>query len=474
VNTPVLRLYVLVIVLFAVLVAFTSRWTVFEAEALRENALNRRELLEEQKIRRGTIRSADGDVLARAVRRPGDTFSRRYPTRDLFAHAIGYAYTTIGRAGLERSRNDELTGRRTELVTAFESIFGRSNIGDDVTTTLDAKAQQAAVDALQASDHKGALVALDVKTGGVLAMASSPSYDPNGLDDPARFRALNRDEANAPLVNRATQNGYPPGSTMKVVTAAAALDSGRYRPDSRVSGENGKEISGVPLNNFGSEDFGDIDLTFALTNSVNTVWAEVGEKLGGRTMQQYMERFGFYAEPPMDYPDEQMSASGVRKGGKLVPMTSDRVDVGRVAIGQGDLFATPLQMASVAQTIGNGGVRLKPHIMAKAVDPDGRTVEEVDPEEADQVISRQTARDLTVMMKNVVREGTGTAAALEGVEVAGKTGTAELNNSGLNQPWFMCFTPEVAVAVTLERFQGGTGGTTAAPIAKTVLEALGQ
>ena len=473
-NRPVLRLYGLVVVLFGVLVAFTSRWTVFEAEALRDNALNRRELLQEQKIRRGTIRSADGKVLARAVRRPGDIFGRRYPAGDLFAHAIGYSYTSIGRAGLERSRNDELTGRRTELVSAFESILGRSNEGDDIRTTLDSRAQEAAFDALGSSDHKGALVALDVKTGGVLAMASSPSYDPNGLGERATFAKLNRDEANAPLVNRATQNGYPPGSTMKVVTAAAALDSGRYRPDSTVSGENGKVISGVPLNNFGDEDFGSIDLTFALTNSVNTVWAEVGEKLGGRTMQRYMERFGFYAEPPVDYPDQQMSASGVRKRGRLAEMTDDGVDVGRVAIGQGDLFATPLQMASVAQTIGNGGVRLEPHIMAKSVDPDGRTVEEVEPEEAAQVISRQTARELTAMMKQVVREGTGTAAALEGVEVAGKTGTAELNNSGLNQPWFICFTPEVAVAVTLERYQGGTGGVVAAPIAKAVLEALGQ
>jgi penicillin-binding protein A len=473
-NRPVLRLYGLVVILFGVLVAFTSRWTVFEAKALRENELNRRELLQEQRIRRGTIRSADGAVLARAVPRPGDTFGRRYPAAELFAHVIGYSYTTIGRAGLERSRNDELTGRRTELVSAFESILGRSNEGDDIRTTLNARAQRVAFDALGDSGHKGALVALDVKTGGVLALASSPSYDPNGLGDRATFAHLNRDEANAPLVNRATQNGYPPGSTMKVVTAAAALDSGRYRPDSRVSGENGKVISGVPLNNFGGEDFGEIDLTFALTNSVNTVWAEVGEKLGGRTMQRYMERFGFYAKPPMDYPDQQMSASGVRKGGELAKMTDDGVDVGRVAIGQGDLFATPLQMASVAQTIGNAGVRLEPHIMSRSVDPDGRTVEEVQPTEAAQVISRQTARDLTLMMKQVVREGTGTAAALEGVEVAGKTGTAELNDRGLNQPWFMCFTPEVAVAVTLERFQGGTGGVVAAPIAKAVLQALGQ
>ena len=169
-----------------------------------------------------------------------------------------------------------------------------------------------------------------------------------------------------------------------------------------------------------------------------------------------------------------MSASGVRKRGDLAPMTNDAVDVGRVAIGQGDLFATPLQMATVAQTIGNGGARLEPHIMAKSVDADGRTVEEVEAEKAEQVISRQTARDLTAMMKQVVREGTGTAAALEGVDVAGKTGTAELNDSGLNQPWFMAFTPEVAVAVTLERFQGGTGGVDAAPIAKRVLQALGQ
>ena len=186
-NKPVLRLYGLIVVLFGVLVAFTSRWTVFEAEALRENELNRRQLLQEQKIRRGTIRAADGTVLARAVPLVGDTFGRRYPTRELFAHAIGYSYTTLGRSGLERSRNAELTGERTELASAFESLLGRSDRGYDVRTTLNAEAQQAAVDALRASGHKGALVALDVETGGVLVMASDPSYDPNGLDDRRTF-----------------------------------------------------------------------------------------------------------------------------------------------------------------------------------------------------------------------------------------------------------------------------------------------
>jgi peptidoglycan glycosyltransferase len=191
-------------------------------------------------------------------------------------------------------------------------------------------------------------------------------------------------------------------------------------------------------------------------------------------MQEYMERFGFYADPPLDYPDGQMTPSGVRKDGRLTPLTRDVVDVGRVAIGQGDLFATPLQMAQVAAAIANGGRRMRPYLMARAIDADGRTVEETEPEVEARVVSARTARDLTAMMKQVVREGTGTAAALSGVEVAGKTGTAELNLTGLNQPWFIGFTSDVAVAVTLERVQGGTGGTDAAPIARAVLEALGS
>jgi peptidoglycan glycosyltransferase len=233
-------------------------------------------------------------------------------------------------------------------------------------------------------------------------------------------------------------------------------------------------ISGTPLNNFGSEDFGDITLTEALTHSVNTVWAEVGVKLGRSTMQEYMNRFGFGEDPPMDYPGGQMEPSGPRRKGKILPMSSPRVDVGRTAIGQALLLVTPLQMASVAQTIGNGGLRMEPRLVEKVIDPDGRTVDEPLPKEAERVMSAESAAKVGTMMKSVVREGSGTAAALEGVELAGKTGTAEIDlNRKINDLWFIGFTGKVAVAVLIDREQG-QGGTVAAPIAKRVLQALGQ
>jgi peptidoglycan glycosyltransferase len=472
-NVPILRLYVLALLLFALLVAFTSRWTVFEAQALREQpAAQPRQLLAEEEIRRGRIRADDGRVLAGSRRLKGERYVRRYPTGPLFAHAVGYSFTGAGRSGLERHHNDALTGRRDDLIGIFDSIFGERQIGDDLRTTLSPRAQEAALSSLQG--RSGAVVALDVRSGAVRVMASTPSYDPNQVDD-AGIGRLNR-APGSPLLNRATQGLYAPGSTFKVVTAAAALDSGRYSSGSTVDGRNGKPISGVPLQNFGGRDWGRIDLRTALTNSVNTVWAEIGVELGRDTMTDYMERFGFYDDPPLDYPDSQMVPSGVRKGDnrRLVRPTSSRVDLGRMAIGQGDLQASALQMATVVQTIGNGGTRLRPYLVDRVIDPDGRTISESEPDEVERVMSEDAAAELTSMMRDVVSEGTGTAAALQGVELAGKTGTAELNNTDLNQPWFIGFTDEVAVAVTVERVQGGTGGTVAAPIAKRVLEALGQ
>ena len=473
-SAPIIRLFVLIVFLFSLLIAFTSRWTVFEAEALRDHTANRRQVLQEERIKRGVIRTADGAVIAGSERIAGQRYRRRYPLGELFGHPVGYSFTSIGRAELERSKNDPLTGRETELVTVWDSLLGHERVGFELRTTLNRRAQETARDQLRGK--KGAVVALDVKTGAVLAMYSAPSYDPNDLDDTKVFERLNRDEENAPLFNRATHGRYPPGSTFKVVTAAAALDSGRYEPGSRVNGKNGKEISGVPLNNFGNQDFGDIDLTEALTKSVNTVWADVAEELGKDRMQDYMERFGFFRQPEIDLPDGIVSASGPRsRRGRLLPATHDSVDIGRVAIGQGNLVVSPLQMAMVAQAIGNGGLRMKPFITKEVVDEDGRTVEETEPEEAEQVMSKGSAEALEAMMKNVVKEGTGTAAALEGIELAGKTGTAEIDVArDINNPWFIGFTDEFAVAVMLERRVRETGGTNVAPIAKAIMEALGE
>jgi peptidoglycan glycosyltransferase len=461
VNAPIFRLFALFALMFAVLVGFSSRWSVFGAQRLRDNSHNSRVVLEEQRIKRGVIRAADGTVLAGSTALGDGRYTRRYPTGRLFAQPVGFDDVQLGRAGLEKYYNDALVGRKEELGRLIDSIVSKDVVGDNLQTTLDVKGQTVAYE--QLTGHKGAVVALDVKTGAVLVLAGMPSYDPS---DPGKKGTT--------TFNNATQGLYPPGSTFKTVTASAAIDSGKYQPNSRVSGKNGKVISGTPLNNFGGQDYGDITLTEALTHSVNTVWAEVGVKLGRSTMQEYMDRFGFGKKPPMDYPADQMSTSGSYRRGKVLPMSSDRVDVGRTAIGQALLLVTPLQMATVAQTIGNGGLRMEPRLVEKVIDPDGRTVDEPLPKEAERVMSRASAAKVATMMKSVVREGSGTAAALSGVELAGKTGTAEINiEQGINDLWFIGFTNKVALAVIIEK-EKGQGGTVAAPIAKRVLQALGQ
>jgi penicillin-binding protein A len=475
-NTSAFRLYALIAILFAALIGQTSRWTVFEAEALRDNELNRRELLEEQRIHRGPIRTRDGEVVARSVEGKGGIWSRRYPLGQLFAHPIGYSFIDIGRYELEQSRNDELSGERDDVGSIVDQLSGREREGDEVRTTLDAGAQRVAFQAL--GGQRGAVVAMEPATGRIRVMASNPSFDPNALRRRDALKELDRDDG-SPLVNRTTMGQYPPGSTFKVVTAVAAIDSGRFTKDSTLDGSSPKTISGAPLNNFGNADYGVVPLTLALTKSVNTVWAQVGVDLGGETMQRYMERFGFYDRVEVDLPTRQRERSGVYVRGRgIEDMTSDRVDVGRVAIGQGGLLATPLQMAMVASAVANDGTLMRPTLTERVVDRDGRTVERVEPDELSDVMKPQTAREVGDMMASVVREGTGTAAALAGFPVAGKTGTAEIIPAqNVNQPWFIGFAPRddprIAVAVTIER-SNSTGGEVAAPIAKQVMEALLQ
>lgn len=476
-NARIGKLFGLVVGLFALLIGFTSYWSVFAADDLRNRSENRRVLLEEQQIERGKIRSADGVLLARSVQRgegPGRVFVRRYPQGSLFGHPLGYSFTDLGRTQFERFHNDELSGAVSEFTSILDELSGGRKQGDDIVSTLYASSQQVATDAL--AGQAGSVVAIEPATGKVRAMVSVPGYDPNTI--PGSFGELTRDET-SPLFDRSVQSGYPPGSTMKVVTAAAALDSGELEPDSTIDGSSPIEVQGQPLANAGGASYGDVSLTYALTNSINTAFAQIGEQLGTATMMEYMDRFGFNSPPQIDLPDDELFTSGVYEGRRRLD-GDDAIDVARVAIGQERLRVTPLQMAEVTAALANGGELMKPRLWDRVVDPDGRVVRRMQPELQSRAVSEETAAEMTTMMLGVVNEGTGTAAALSGIEVAGKTGTAEVPGragcDGLpNQAWFIGFAPasepEVAVAATVE-CTSGQGGTVAAPIARAVMESV--
>jgi peptidoglycan glycosyltransferase len=475
-NQGIRRMFVVVLGLFMLLIGATARWTVWDADALNESALNRRPQLETARVPRGTIREADGTLLARSVRQPDGTYVRRYTEAARQASQfVGYAYTNPGLSGLERAYQDDLTGKVSNAQTLLSALRGNER-GNDVTTTIRPAVQRAGLAGI--GERVGAAVAIDTRTGAILAMVSTPTFDPNAFATDAGITRVNADQR-GPTFNRATMGLFPPGSTMKVVTTAAALGSGRYTPTSLVDGSAPLMAASQPLLNFHGETFGKITLTAALTHSVNTAFGRIAQDLGPAPIQQAMNDFGFGKRLPIDYPRTQLLASGVRDhdgAGKLIPV-DERVDVARVAIGQERLTATPLQMAFVAATIARGGDKPRLATVARVTDPDGRTVKQLgDGRSAGRAMSSRDAAELTAMMEKVVQEGTGTAAALAGLRVAGKTGSAEVDQRrDLVDPWFIGFAPaerpRVAVAVVLNRIQGGTGGADAAPIARAMMEA---
>ncbi len=476
-NQGIRRMFVVVLGLFFLLIAGTVRWSVFEADALNDNTLNAREQLKTERVPRGTIRASDGTMLARSVKRENGTYVRRYSqAAQQASQLIGYAYTNAGLAGLEKAHNDDLTGKVRSAATLLSALRGNNERGNDVTATLDPAVQRAALAGL--NGRKGAAVAIDTQTGGILAMASFPNYDPNDMNRAEARQRILTDRSNSPIFNRATAGAYPPGSTFKVVTTSAALGSGKYTPDSMISGQSPLKVETVDLNNFGQKSFGDITLTAALTNSVNTAFARIAEDLGPEPIAEQMARYGFGKIPIIDYPKDQLVISGEysRGGSKLIPVDED-VDIARVAIGQERLRVTPLQMATVAATIARHGDRPRLATVERVTDPDGRTLSSLgDGKSAGRAMSERDADELAAMMENVVKEGTGTAAALAGLRVAGKTGSAEIDiPNNITQPWFIGFAPagnpRVAVAVTIEKTVGGTGGVDAAPIAKAMMEA---
>jgi peptidoglycan glycosyltransferase len=481
-NQQIVKLFAFVVVLFGVLVGFTSWWSVFDAEALKEEEANKRPLLEQQQIRRGRILAAGGTVLARSVpkgRGENLRYVRRYPEGSLYGHPIGYSFVNQGDTEFEQFHNDELIGEDSEFASILDELTGAEQEGNDVVTNIDAEAQRVATAALQEAGF-GAVVAIEPQSGRVKALVSNPSYDPNRI--PFELGELSDpDLIEAPLFNRATQGQYPPGSTFKVVTAAAGLESGTITPETTIDAPGSLEVEGQPLENDFGEDFFGATLDTALTNSVNTWFGQLGQQVGNETMFETMEKFGFNAKPPIDLPEEELSRSGVFEEGEPLHR-GDPVDLARMAIGQERLLVTPLQMAMVTAAVANGGKLMKPQIWSRVVDPDGRVTERLDPSEYSEPISAETAADLATAMEGVVTEGTGTNAAIPGVPVAGKTGTAETPGNvacggGVdeNQAWFIGFAPaddpEIAIAATVECTEQ-FGNDVAAPIFRAVAETI--
>jgi penicillin-binding protein A len=488
------RLGAAMLALFVLLLGQITYIQVVASERLADNPANAtRQLIAEYRVDRGSILAADGRTeLALSTKSPGQLkYQRHYPQGPLYADITGYYSIIFGRSELEQSYNTYLSGDAPELIpqTLIDQVLGRPKRGATVVTTIDPEIQRAAERAL--GDLPGGVVAIDPHTGDVKAIVANPTYDPNELasQDPKKVRVawdrLNSDP-DKPLLSRAIDELYPPGSTFKLVTAAAALENG-FGPESTWPNPPVLDLpqTTATLENFGGEHClggaSQITLAQALTISCNVVFGEIGLRLGGAKLADQAHAFGFAPDASsgdvlFDIPFQE----GVFPEASYF---SDRLPaVALSAIGQDNVAANPMQMALVASAIANGGSEMRPRLVSEIRDPSGQVIESFAPEVFGQPISSQTAIQLTQMMVSVVQSGTGTAAQIPGIEVAGKTGTAQHGEGLAPHAWFVSFAPaqnaKIAVAVIV--LDGGslgseaTGGVLAAPIAKAVMEAALQ
>lgn len=468
---------VLVLLLLALLVNI-SIIQVVRAGDYRDRPGNQRVLLEEYDRERGPILVASQPV-ARS-KETGDTlrYLRVYPDGPLYAPVTGFYSLIYGATGLEKTENRILTGRSPLFVVdRAEQLFaGREPRGGAVSTTIEARAQKAAFAGLRGK--KGAVVAIEPATGRILASVQSPSFDPNVLSshDPDRIRqyyeALEADPAK-PLLNRPIVSLNPPGSTFKVVTAAAALASGRFNPNSVIPGPRAYNLpdSTKKIRNWNGQACGPdgvVTLTQALAISCNTAFAWLGNALGDDALRRQAQLMGF---------DERFEIP-LRAATSRFPENPDDPQTAMSAIGQFDVRATALQMAMVAATIGNGGKTMEPYLVQEIRGPDLAVIQTTQPTPFQQALDPLYAAQLTEMMVQVVEAGTGGNARIPGTRVAGKTGTAQTGNDNPAVAWFIAFapatSPQVAVAVVVEDAGAPevSGNQLAAPIARDVIEAV--
>jgi len=491
VDRQIRRLGAALLVLLLVLLAQINYVQVFAASGLADNPANaRRQQIAEYGVDRGSILADDGSTVLAVSRKSAGVlrYQRRYPNGPLYADATGYYSSLYGRSELEQAYNTFLAGDAPELLpqSLADLILGRPKQGASIITAIDPNVQRAAEQAL--GGLPGAVVAIEPSTGNVLALYANPTYNPNQLSAQdeevvrAAWQSLNADPSK-PLVSRANDELFPPGSTFKLVTASAALQNG-YGPDSLWPNPHVLDLPNTThaLQNFGGEHclggVSRITLADALRVSCNVVFGEVGLALGADRLAAQARAFGFAPNAssgnvPFDIPFQ----TGVFPDPSYFQQRLPAVALS--AIGQDNVTANPMQMALVAAAIANGGVEMRPRLVTEIRGPNGQIVKSYEPQPYSRPLTPENAALLTQMMVGVVRSGTGTAAQIPGVSVAGKTGTAQHGEGLPPHAWFVSFAPAEApqVAVAVIVLDGGslgseaTGGRVAAPIAKAVMEA---
>lgn len=455
-NKKIIHAFILISVLFISLVVYLTYFQIFKAEQLAAGAENPRTVIREQKIKRGKIYSADGETLAYSEMTENNQ-KRIYPFNNLYSHVIGYNNQTYGRSMLEYTYNGYIMGSAfsNEVYNIRQRIMGSDLQGADLTLTINHGLQKKAYELL--GNKKGSVVVLNPKTGATLALVSKPDFNPNEDALKKDWEKILENE-NSPLLPRATQGLYTPGSVFKTITAVSAVENGLE--DETMVDEGSTVIAGYRFSNYDGNAHGELDLVRAFAKSSNVFFVTLADMLGYDTMKNTMERFMVNREINFDL--------SLNKSAGL--SDKSKTNVAAAGMGQGDMQVTPMNMALIAAAIANDGVMMSPYLVEMANLANGYGVYQHTNSVLSKCTDTVTAFKLQKMMIECVKSGTGTGARVSGVTVAGKTGTAE--NAGKDHAWFIAFAPaenpQIAISVVIEN-AGQTGGVACAPIVSGIV-----
>lgn len=459
-NKRILILLGFLVVLFLAAIVYLSYFTIFEASDIVKHSANRRETLREESIKRGTVYDREGNVLAYSDGEKG-SYQRHYTYQTIYAHALGYYSKIRGKTGIEASYDSYLSGsNENQIIQSIKSVINADfdpNVGNSVYMTTNTNIQQKARDLLAEYGSEGAIVVMNPKTGEILAMVSYPDFNIQTVD--ADYAAIIEQNTGA-LVNRAIRSKFAPGSTFKIVTATAIIESG-INQNYTDTGE--EKIGGYPIKNANQKSYGDIGLYSAFTNSVNTYFANKAVSVGAEKLGSVAEKFMF--NKTIDF-DLNVEVSNFNYS------DWDTQALASAGFGQGDVLSTPLEMCLVSSAIANNGTLMTPYLVSQVLSSDGTKVVEKNPTVLSEVTTAEIASQIKEMMVSTVNEGGASAARVSGVQVAGKTGTAQIS-SEKNNAWFVGFAPaedpQISIAIVIQNVES-YAGEVAAPIAGELID----